>query len=74
MFVENYSVNIVHLNVEKRIGTISYIEPVFEECTQNFRNASVGLSTETLHQPVSTYNDNTGVFSATKYKSKFQTE
>ena len=71
MFVENHLGNIVHLNVGKMIGTISYIEPVIDECTQNVRNASVRLGTETLHQPGSDYNDNLGVFSATKYKSTF---
>ena len=64
MFVENHLGDIVHLNVGKMIGTISYIEPVIDECTQNVRNASVRLGTETLHQPASDYNDNIcrGVF------------
>ena len=62
VFVKNHSVNIVHLNVGKRIGTISYIEPAINECTQNVKNASVGLGTETLLQPASYSNDHTGVF------------
>ena len=41
VFVENHLVNIVHLNVRKRIGTISYIEPAIDECTLNVMNASV---------------------------------
>ena len=73
VFVENHSVNIVHLNVGKRIGTISYIEPAIDECTLNVKKASVGLGTEETHQPASEF-ENTGVFSATKFKSSFQTD
>ena len=72
VFVENHSVNKVHLNVGRRIGTISYIEPAIDEC----RNASVGLGVELPHLPASKVEvkDNMGVFSATKYKSNFQTD
>ena len=74
MFDENHLVNIVHLNAGKRNGTVSCIEPVIDECIQNIKNASVGLGTETLRQPASNSNDHTGAFSATKYKSTFQTD
>ena len=55
VFVENHSVNIVHLNVRKRIGTISYIKPVINKCTQNVKNASVGLGTKETHPPASDF-------------------
>ena len=75
MFVENHSVKIVHLNGGKRIGTISFIEPVIDEYTENVRNASLGLITDTLHQSVSNFNNNRGGgCSATRYKSTFQTD
>ena len=38
------------------------------------RQECVGLGNETPHQPVSNFVDNSGVFSATKYKSTFQTD
>ena len=47
---------------------------VIDKCTKNVRNASVGLCTDALHQPASNFNGNGGVFSATKYKSMFQTD
>ena len=64
VFVENHSVNIVHLNVGKRIGTISYIEPAIDECTLNVKNASVGLCTEETHPPASDFENAGGGFSA----------
>ena len=42
VFVENHSVNKVHLDIGRRVGTFSYIEPAIDKHTQNFKNASVG--------------------------------
>ena len=72
VFVENHSVNKVHLNVGKRIRTVRHIEPVINEC---IKNASVRLGTETLHCQQVTLMTIWGCFlQLHKYKSTFQTD